>query len=132
MTDTPTSSCLYPGIGNFMGRSPEPQRLGTALAELIARRGYAQVRGDAQLQLAWAEAAGAVVARQTRAVAIRRGVLQVAVDHAPLLAELAGYYRQALVERLQEQHADLRIHDLKFKLDSGVSARNRSRRAPDG
>jgi predicted nucleic acid-binding Zn ribbon protein len=115
-----------------MGRGPEPQRLGTALAELIARRGYSQVRGDSQLQSAWADAAGAVVARQTRAVAIRRGVLHIGVDHAPLLAELAGYYRQVLLEKLQGKHADLRIRDLKFKLDSGVAARNPSRRSPDG
>ncbi len=112
-----------------MGRGPEPQRLSSALSELIAIRGYARVRGDAQLQSAWAETAGVVIARQTRAVAIRRGVLHVAVDHAPLLSELAGFYRQSLLEKLQKQHADLKIRDLKFKLDSGVAARNRRGRA---
>src|SRR5258707_15597457 len=109
MTDTRTSSCLCRGIGNSMGRGPGPQRLALALAELIAQRGYARVRGDAQLQLAWAEAAGATIARQTRAMAIRRGVLHVAVDHAPLLSELAGYYRQTLLEKIQERNADLNI-----------------------
>ena len=68
-------------------------------------RGYARVRGDAQLQSAWADAAGATIARQTRAMAIRRGVLHVAVDHAPLLSELAGFYRQSLLEKMQELHA---------------------------
>ena len=29
-----------------MGRGPGPQRLALALAELIAQRGYARVRGD--------------------------------------------------------------------------------------
>ncbi|MGE5195667.1 MAG: DciA family protein [Deltaproteobacteria bacterium] len=118
-----------------MGRGPGPQRLALALSELIAQRGYARVRGDAQLQSAWAEAAGAAIARQTRAVAIRRGVLHVAVDHAPLLSELAGFYRQALLEKLQEKHAGLRIRDVKFKLDSGIAARNRPRPVtggPDG
>lgn len=95
-------------------------------------RGYARLRGDAQLQSAWAEAAGATIARQTRAVAIRRGVLHVAVDHAPLLSELAGFYRQTLVEKLREQHADLKIRDLKFKLDSGIAARHQARQSPDG
>jgi hypothetical protein len=118
-----------------MGRGPEPQRLSSALSELIALRGYARVRGDAQLQSAWAETAGVVIARQTRAVAIRRGVLHVAVGHAPLLSELAGFYRQSLLAKLREEHADLKIRDLKFKLDSSVAARNRSRPAsggPDG
>jgi predicted nucleic acid-binding Zn ribbon protein len=118
-----------------MGRGPGPQRLALALAELIAQRGYVRVRGDAQLQTAWSDAAGATIARQTRAMSIRRGVLYVAVDHAPLLSELAGFYRQTLLEKIQERHADLNIRDLKFKLDSGVAARNEPRSAsggPDG
>ena len=118
-----------------MGRGPGPQRLARALAELIAQRGYARVRGDAQLQSAWAEASGPAIARQTRAVAIRRGVLHVAVAHAPLLSELAGFHRLALVEKLQERHADLRIRDVKFKLDSGVASPGRGRAVsggPDG
>src|SRR5262245_43966692 len=100
-----------------------PQRLSLALNELIALRGYARSRGDAQLQSAWRDAAGQTVARQTRAVAIRRGVLHVSVAHAALLSELAGFYRQALVEKLTELHAHLRIKDLKFKLDSGLAVR---------
>src|SRR5262249_2876994 len=130
MTDTPTSSCLCREIGHLMGRGPGPQRLGSALAELIARRGYAQVRGDAQLQSAWADAAGAVVARQTRAVAIRRGRLHIRVDHAPLLAALAGYSRQGLPGKIQQQTAALRLRDLKFTLHRGTASRNPSRRTP--
>jgi hypothetical protein len=109
------------------GSERGPQRLSLAVGELIAFRGYARVRGDAQLQSAWADAAGKTIARQTRAVAIRRGVLHVSVDHAPLLSELAGFYRQSFLEKLQELHAHLNIRDLKFKLDSGVASRGRGR-----
>jgi hypothetical protein len=101
--------------------------LSLALKDLIAFRGYARVHADAQLQTAWADAAGKTIARQTRAVAIRRGVLHVSVDHAPLLSELAGFYRHTFLEKLQELHADLNIRDLKFKLDSGVAARQQGR-----
>jgi predicted nucleic acid-binding Zn ribbon protein len=114
-----------------MTGSPGPERLSRALAELIARRGYARVRAAGQLQSAWAEIAGVTIARQTRVMAIRRGVLHVAVGHAPLLSELAGYYRQTLLEKLQERHADLKIRDLKFKLDSGVAMPG-ARRTTDG
>jgi len=112
---------------------PGPQRLSSALSELIGLRGYARPQGDAQLQSAWAAAAGPTVARETRAVAIRRGVLQVSVAHAPLLSELAGFFRQSLVAKLGELHADLNIRDIKFKLDSGVGTRekNRSRPVPE-
>jgi predicted nucleic acid-binding Zn ribbon protein len=114
-----------------MGAGSGPQRLSLALSELIAMRGYARVRGDAQLQSAWADAAGATIARQTRALAIRNGVLHIAVDHAPLLSELAGFYRQILLEKIRERNAGLKIRDLKFKLDSGIAARNQVRQSPD-
>ena len=101
-----------------------PQHLSRALSELIARRGYARVGGDAQLQRVWGEIAGPVIAGQTRAVAIRRGVLQILVAHAPLLSELASFHKTSLLEKLTADHADLRIRELKFKLDSGVGQRS--------
>jgi len=115
-----------------MATSPGPERLSLALAELIAQRGYARVRGSGELQSAWDGVAGATIACQTRVMAIRRGVLHVAVGHAPLLSELAGYYRQTLLGKLQEKHADLKIRDLKFKLDSGVASPGPLRRAKGG
>ncbi|MBI3866313.1 MAG: DUF721 domain-containing protein, partial [Planctomycetia bacterium] len=100
-----------------------PQRLSLALNELIALRGYARSRGDAQLQSAWRDAAGQTVARHTRAVAIRRGVLHISVAHAALLSELAGFFRQDLLAKLTELHAHLKVKDLKFKLDSSIAGR---------
>ncbi|MBS0264250.1 MAG: DUF721 domain-containing protein [Planctomycetes bacterium] len=98
----------------------DPQRLTQALSQLIALRGYARPQGEAQLQKAWREIAGTLIGRQTRAVAIRRGVLHVSVANSALLAELNGFHRQSLLEKLTEQHADLKIKDLKFKLDSSI------------
>jgi hypothetical protein len=103
-----------------MGQSTGPHHLAKALSELIAFRGYARVQGNAQLQSAWAGIAGAAIARQTRAVAVKRGVLHVSVASAPLLSELAGFYRVAFLEKLRELHGDLRIRDVKFRLDSDV------------
>lgn len=101
-------------------QSSGPQRLSQALSELIAFRGYARVQGNAQLQSAWAGIAGATIARQSRAVAIKRGVLHVSVASAPLLSELAGFYRVAFLDKFRELYADLRIQDLKFRLDSDL------------
>src|SRR5262249_35823386 len=120
------------GIGNFMAASPGPERLSRALAELIARRGFARVRGSGQLQSAWAESAGVTIARQTRGMASRRGVLHVAGGQAPRVSGPAGYYRQSVLEKLQEGHADLKIRDLKFKLDSGVASPDPARRMTGG
>ena len=99
---------------------PGPQHLSRAIADLIALRGYARRRGDADLQTAWAGVAGPDVASQTRAVAIKRGVLQVSVAHAPLLSELVSYSKGMLLQELQARHPHLNLRDLKFKLDSDV------------
>lgn len=103
-----------------MASEAGPQHLSRALSELIAARGYARVRGDSQLQDAWAQAAGTQVAGQTRAVAIRRGVLHVSVAHAPLLCELASFHREAILDALHLSNPELKIRDLKFKLDSHI------------
>jgi hypothetical protein len=45
------------------------------------------------------------------------------VANAPLLSELAGFYRVTFLEKLREGHAHLRIRDLKFRLDSDIATR---------
>lgn len=106
-----------------------PQHLSRALADLIALRGYARVRGNVQLQSAWADVAGPQVAGQSRATAIKRGVLQVSVAHAPLLSELVAFLKQTLLDALRTRHPHLKIKDLKFKLDSDL-ARDRQSAGP--
>ncbi|RPI84173.1 MAG: DUF721 domain-containing protein [Planctomycetaceae bacterium] len=101
-----------------------PQPLAQVLSELIALRGYARRDSVTALQNVWANAAGEAVAKQTRAVEIKRGVLQVAVANSPLLSELVGFYRTQLVARLKELAPELRIKDLKFKLDGGAGRKS--------
>ncbi len=96
------------------GRSRPPERLSQALTDLIALRGWARVRGNAQLADAWKSVAGESVARGTQVVGIRRGVLQVAVGNSPLLSELASYHKGTLLAALSRDHPDLKIRDLKF------------------
>lgn len=97
---------------------PGPEPLANALAELIAKRGFARVRSRGQLQETWREVAGERIAKHTKAVEIRRGVLHVAVANAPMLSELVSFHREELLEVLDGEHSQLRIKDLKFKLES--------------
>jgi predicted nucleic acid-binding Zn ribbon protein len=106
-----------------MGSERGPQPLSRALSELITLRGIARVQGDRQLQAAWAEAAGDAVAQRTRAVAIRRAVLHVSVGNAPLLSELAAFRKGPILQALQSRFPDLRVRDLKFRLDGSLKAR---------
>lgn len=105
-----------------MREDAEPLHVAKALTDLFALRGYARQRADRQLQEAWEAVAGADIAAETRAVAVSRGVLQVEVSNAPLLGELVGFHRTRLLKLLKEKHPDLRIRDLKFRLQTGTGA----------
>lgn len=112
--------------GPSNGPSHGPRHLGQALTELIALRGYARPAADRQLQEAWSDVAGAQFASQTRAVAVKRGVLQISVAHTPLLSELASFHKVDLLQKFQAKFAHLRVRDLKFKLDGDVGRRGSS------
>ncbi|MGH7200964.1 MAG: DciA family protein [Planctomycetaceae bacterium] len=95
-----------------------PQHLGKALSDLIALRGIGRIRGNAQLAGIWREVAGERIAAATKVLGIKRSVLQIQVSNAPLLSELVSFHKSSLLARLQEQHADLKIRGLKFRLQS--------------
>jgi predicted nucleic acid-binding Zn ribbon protein len=104
------------------GRGRLPDRLSQAVTDLIALRGWARVRGNAQLAEAWENVAGASVASGTKVVGIRRGVLQVAVGNSPLLSELAAYQKLTLLAAFSRDHPELKIRDLKFVMRGNLSS----------
>jgi len=97
-----------------------PVHVSAALSELIQRRGYARTLGQAQLRSVWEEVAGPDVARQTRVTGINRGALQVEVSNSALLSKLVSFGRPGLLSALRERHPELKIKDLKFRLNGGV------------
>jgi hypothetical protein len=99
-----------------------PDRLSQAVTDLIALRGWARIRGNAQLAEAWKSVAGASVASGTKVVGFRRGVLQVAVGNSPLLCELSAYHKLNLLAAFNRDHPDLKIRDLKFVMRGNLSS----------
>ena len=95
----------------------DPQPLAIALSELIALRGFARVRSDNELELAWKQVAGPEIASHTRPLAVNRGTLTVYVDNAPLLSELASFQSSELLLRFKRGYTHLKIKTLKFKLN---------------
>lgn len=97
-----------------------PEHLAQALARLIALRGLARVKGESQLQETWCQVAGERIAGHTKVLEIRRGVLHIGVANAPMMGELASFHKLTLLTKLQTDHADLKIKDLKFKLKTDI------------
>lgn len=96
-----------------------PQPLSAALSELFALRGFARVQGQTRLAEAWKKAAREWAGR-TRVTGIQRGVLQVAVDNAPLRSELEGFHKAELLAALQQADPGLAIKGIRFRLQGRV------------
>jgi len=93
----------------------EPEGIGDILGRLFTARGWGRRQDRLHLERAWTEAVGAGNAAHTRVGAIRRGVLEVVVDNAVLLQELAHYQKRKLLEALRKRLPNTPLNDLRFR-----------------
>jgi predicted nucleic acid-binding Zn ribbon protein len=92
-----------------------PERLSEILSRLFIARGWGRQQERLRLEQAWAEAAGEKIARQTRAGAIRRGVLEIEVGNGALMQELAGFHKRRLLEAMKGKLGGATLKDLRFR-----------------
>jgi predicted nucleic acid-binding Zn ribbon protein len=97
-----------------------PERLGEILSRLFTARGWGRRQGRLHLERAWADAVAALGldaahAEHARPGALRRGVLEVVVDNAVLLQELAHYHKRRLLEQLRRRLPGTPLTDLRFR-----------------
>lgn len=97
----------------YHGRAPKP--IGNVLAQLVSRRGYAQIRAAGERDEAWQRVAGDEFARMTQVSALRRGVLEVLVANSLLMQELT-FRKEQLLSDLQAALPDAGVKQLKFKV----------------
>ena len=95
------------------GKGPELFR--EILDRLFAARGWGRRQAQLHLERAWEEAAGPEFAGQTRVSGLRRGVLEVEVDNAVLLQELAHFHKRRLLEQLRRRLPGTTLTDLRFR-----------------
>ena len=96
-----------------MQTGPEP--LKEIIARLFAARGWGRRQERLRLEDAWADAVGRQSAGHTRVNALRKGVLEVEVDNAVLLQELAHFQKRKLLEQLRLKLPDMTFLDLRFR-----------------
>jgi predicted nucleic acid-binding Zn ribbon protein len=92
-----------------------PERLGEVVARLFTARGWGRSQERLRLEHAWSAAAGAEHAPHTRVGSLRRGVLEVIVDNAVLLQELAGFHKRRLLQQLRRLLPNTTVTDLRFR-----------------
>lgn len=97
----------------FHGRRPKP--IGNVIAQLVSRRGYAQVRAAGERDEAWHTAIGEELAKVTQVSALRRGVFEVLVANSLVMQELT-FRKEELLASLQAALPSEGIKQLKFKV----------------
>ncbi len=98
-----------------MNKDKGPEPLGEILSRLFTARGWGRRQGQRRLEEAWAEVAGPEAARHTRVAALRRGVLEVLVDNAVLLQELANFRKRRLLQQLRDRLPAAALRELRFR-----------------
>jgi predicted nucleic acid-binding Zn ribbon protein len=98
---------------HYHGRSPK--KIASVLAQLVSRRGYAQIRAAGERDEVWQRIAGEELARMTQVSALRRGVFEVLVANSLLMQELT-FRKEQLLADLQAAIPDAGVKQLKFKI----------------
>lgn len=97
----------------YHGRAPKP--IGNVLAQLVSRRGYAQIHAAGERDEAWKRVVGEELARMTQVSALRRGVFEILVANSLLIQELT-FRKEELLANLQAALPDAGVKQLKFKV----------------
>jgi hypothetical protein len=116
LPDDPNLASALSAYKKRARRAPEPQRMGAVIAQLIARRGYAQKQTANDLSNAWeAEAAKLGAQGKTRAGRISRGVLEIFVQNSALL-QMLTFHKQSLAKAMKAAAGGSAIKDVRFKV----------------
>jgi predicted nucleic acid-binding Zn ribbon protein len=100
-----------------------PELLGEVLGRLFTARGWGRRQEQLRLEMAWAEAIGEEGAQHTSVVGLRRGVFEVEVDNATLMAELVQFHKRKLLEQVRKRLPSVTINDLRFR--AGTAKKDR-------
>ena len=95
--------------------SKGPEKIADVLGRLFTSRGWGRKNDRLRLESAWAEAAGAKLLKETRVMGLKRGVLEVEVRGAVLMAELAQYHKRGLLAKLRDRLKGATVTDIKFR-----------------
>jgi predicted nucleic acid-binding Zn ribbon protein len=93
----------------------QPKSVAEVLAQLVQKKGYAQVRTAQTHNQAWQDAAGPHFAAVTEPGQIRRGTLEVTAANSLVMQELT-FEKERLLAAIQQSLPDAGIKQLRFKV----------------
>jgi len=90
---------------------------GQVLEKLLPKLGLEQQVHQNQLVQDWQKVVGEAVAKHARPVALRDGILTVAVDHPMWLSELKRYQKPLILKKVRDHLGARAVKDLVFRVD---------------
>lgn len=93
----------------------QPKRVADVIAQVVQRRGYAQVRAAREWDDAWRTVAGVEFAKVTQAGALRRGTLEITAANSLVMQELT-FEKERLLVAIQATLPAAGIKQLRFKV----------------
>lgn len=103
------------GLATHRDQPRGPQRIGSVMARLMARSGYAQEHASEALVTAWDLAVPEQLARYSRPGTVRRGVLDVFVTHSAIVQEMS-FHKSEILERLAAKLPGAGITDIRCRM----------------
>lgn len=92
-----------------------PENIADILGKLFTSRGWGRKNDRLRLESAWATAAGPDLLKDTQVLAVKRGVMEVAVRNAVLMSELAQFHKRKLLTKLRAALPGVTLTDIKFR-----------------
>jgi len=99
---------------------PDAELIKEILARLFTARGWGRRQARLHLERAWAAVVAAEHVAHTRVMGLRRGILEVEVNSAPLLHELKSFHLRRLLKALQQQLPSEPPREIRFRAGSWV------------
>ncbi|MEM9353678.1 MAG: DUF721 domain-containing protein [Planctomycetota bacterium] len=93
----------------------EPKPVDQVVAQLLQRKGYAEVRQAGEVEAAWSEAIGPDFAPVTAVGRLRRGALEVIAADSLTMQELT-FQKEELLAQMQTALPDAGITSLRFRV----------------
>jgi hypothetical protein len=112
----PQAGCFNARSKRKDAKAPSgPESIGEILSRVFALRGWGRRQERMRLEAAWVDAIGPKLIERTRVGSLRRGALEIIVDNAVLLQELAHFQKRRLLERLRASLPGVTLTELRFR-----------------
>ncbi len=91
------------------------ENIADILGKMFVARGWGRKNDRLRLESAWADVAGAELVKDTQVLGMKRGVLEIAVRNAVLVAELTQFHKRGLLAKLRTAMPGVTLTDIKFR-----------------